>query len=129
MENPVHTNPNTPSKLYWAKIWSILFEEQSQCTWISFTGPTELKRSSPFACCIPGMVFGKSIQLKNKEYLREHGLLPFSYSEIRLLFLINGIAIRFCECSYFIYVCLDDWCLFGHQWKSFLRSGSNFCEP
>ena len=29
------------------KIWSILLEEQSQCPWISFTSPTELKSSSP----------------------------------------------------------------------------------
>ena len=48
------------------------------------------------------MVFGKSIQLKNKEYLRGHGLLPFSYSEKRLLFLIDGIAIKFSECSFSI---------------------------
>ena len=44
------------------------------------------------------MVFGKSIQLKNKEYLRGHCLLPFSYYEIRLLFLIDDIAVRFCVC-------------------------------
>ena len=37
------------------------------------------------------------------------------------MFLIDGIAIRFHVCSYFIYVCLDDWCLFGHQWKNFLE--------
>ena len=50
-----------------------------------------------------------------------HCLLPFSYSEIRLLFLIDGIANRFHVCSYFIYVCLDVWCLFGHLWKNFLE--------
>ena len=65
-----------------------------------FTGSNYLDVDSPFACCIPGMVFGKSIQLKNKEYLRGQCLLPFSYSEIRLLFLINGIAIIFPVCSY-----------------------------
>ena len=47
--------------------------------------------------------------------------IPFSYPEIRLLFLIDGIAIRFHVCSYFLYVCLDDWCLFGQQWKNFLE--------
>ena len=39
--------PNIPSNLYWAKLWCILLEERSQCTWISFTSPTELKSSSP----------------------------------------------------------------------------------
>ena len=29
-------------------MWCILIEERSQCTLISFTGPTELKSSSPF---------------------------------------------------------------------------------
>ena len=48
-------------------------------------------------------------------------LLPFASSEISLLFLLDGKAIRFHVFSYFIYVCLDDWCLFGHQWKKFLE--------
>ena len=47
VENPANINPNIPSNLYQAKIWCILLEEQSQCPWISFTGPTELKRSFP----------------------------------------------------------------------------------
>ena len=45
-----------------------------------------------------------------------HCLLPFSYSEIRLLFLLDGKAIRLHVFSYFIYVCLDD-----HQWKNLLE--------
>ena len=36
-------------------------------------------------------------EFKNKKYL---SLLLFSYSEIRLLFLIDGIAIRYHVCSY-----------------------------
>ena len=44
--NPAHTNPNIPSNLYWIKIWCILLEERSQCHWINFTGPIELKSSS-----------------------------------------------------------------------------------
>ena len=48
MVNLAHKNPNIPSNLYWAEIWWILLEEWSQCTWISFTSPTELKSSSPF---------------------------------------------------------------------------------
>ena len=47
MGNLALTNPNIPSNLYWAKRWCILLEEQSQCTWISFTCSTELKSSSP----------------------------------------------------------------------------------
>ena len=33
-------------------MWCILLEERSQCPWISFTGPTELKSSSPLLCPI-----------------------------------------------------------------------------
>ena len=47
MENLAHTNQNIPSNLYWANIWCIFLKEQSQCPWISFTIPTELKSSSP----------------------------------------------------------------------------------
>ena len=45
--NLAHTNPNIPSNLYWAKIWCILLVELSQGPWIIFSGPTELKSSSP----------------------------------------------------------------------------------
>ena len=48
MENPENTNPNIPSNIYWAKIWCILLKKQSQWPWISLTGPTELKSSSPW---------------------------------------------------------------------------------
>ena len=44
--------------LYWAKIWCILLEEQSQCPRISFTGPTELKCSFPFR---------KTLHVQNKK--------------------------------------------------------------
>ena len=45
LENLPHTNQNIPSNLYWAKIWCILLEQQSQCTWINCTSSTELKSS------------------------------------------------------------------------------------
>ena len=48
MGNLAHTNTNVPTNLYWAKIWWILLDEQSQWAWISFTCSTELKSSSPF---------------------------------------------------------------------------------
>ena len=48
LKNLAHTNQNKPSKLYWAKIGCIFPKEQSQCPWISFTIPTELKSSYPF---------------------------------------------------------------------------------
>ena len=35
------------SNLYQTKIWCTLLEERSQCPWISFTSPTELKSNSP----------------------------------------------------------------------------------
>ena len=47
MENLAHTNLNVTSNLYWAKICYILLEEQSQCPWISFTGPTGSKVMAP----------------------------------------------------------------------------------
>ena len=47
MENLAHTNPYIPSNLYLTKVWCILLEEQSQCSWISFNSPTELKSSFP----------------------------------------------------------------------------------
>ena len=80
------------------------------------------------SCCIPGVAFGLSIQLKNKKYLSGHCLLPFSYSEKKLLFLKDGIAIRFHVCSYFIYVCLDDKVYLVISGKTFWKSCSNFCE-
>ena len=46
--NLVHTNPNIPLNFYWAKIWCILIDKRSQCTWIRVTSSTELKSSSPF---------------------------------------------------------------------------------
>ena len=46
--NPAHTNSNTPSNLYWAKVWCILFEVQSQCPTLKCTSATELKSNSPF---------------------------------------------------------------------------------
>ena len=70
------------------------------------------------------MVFGK---LKNKKNLSGHCLLPFSHSEIRLLFFIDGIAIRFHVFSYIIHVWLDDLCLFCAQWKNFLKVMFKFC--
>ena len=52
LENPEHTYQNIPSNLYWAKLWSILLEEQSHCPLISFTSQTELKSKSPFNALI-----------------------------------------------------------------------------
>ena len=53
----------------------------------------------------------------NNKYFSGDYLLPFLYSEIRLLLLLDEKTIRFHVFSYFIYVRLDDWCLFGHKWK------------
>ena len=49
----MQANPNIPSSIYWAKIWCILLEEQSECPWISFTSSTELKSRSTLKIITP----------------------------------------------------------------------------
>ena len=47
-ETPENTNSSISSNLYWAKIWCISLEQQSQGPWISLTSSIELKSSFPF---------------------------------------------------------------------------------
>ena len=49
--NLVHTNPNIPSNLYWAKVWCIKLEERIQRPTPKFTSSTELKSNSPLLGC------------------------------------------------------------------------------
>ena len=89
--NLVHTNPNVPSKLFWAKIWCILLEEQSQCPWISFTIPTELKSSSPLQPVIA------------------HKLEQYSWSAF-LVFLVFSWFFLPCFCTSTT-ICTSQYCL------------------
>ena len=52
-----------------------------------------------FACRIPGMVFGKSIQL-NKKKKKMVDIVFFNCHILKLNFLIDGIAIRLHVCSF-----------------------------
>ena len=58
----------------------MLFEEQSQCLWISLTSPTELKSRSPFRSFINVTFFHHNLQTSISEKLK-HIFMKISYTK------------------------------------------------